>query len=264
MRETFCRTACPYGLLQGVIEDGRSLHVRFDATPGACIDCGACARACPMDIDIRKGSFQIECTRCGSCIDSCDAVLSRLKPARPGLLRFDFAAFSWRVWDLKRALVALATAGFALATLMLSTPAAIVLFFVYPLKFLFTMVVDSLLGFTEGQQMIEPSQGPMLMAIYGAGFIAVQLVFVALYWRAYALRRDLDLNARETWITRSEIQSFSLNILVGVTSVGVALVGGEAWIAWSGWSYVMIWPLQAFNARFMRSRWDKREDNGAT
>lgn len=112
VRETFCRTACPYGLLQGVIEDGRSLHVRFDATPGACIDCGACARACPMDIDIRKGSFQIECTRCGSCIDSCDAVLSRLKPARPGLLRFDFAAFSWRVWDLKRALVALATAGF--------------------------------------------------------------------------------------------------------------------------------------------------------
>ena len=140
----------------------------------------------------------------------------------------------------------------------------IVLFFVYPLKFLFTMVVDSILGFTEGQQMIEPSQGPLLMAIYGVGFVAVQLVFVALYWRAYALRRDLDLNARETWITRSEIQSFSLNILVGVTSVGVALVGGEAWIAWSGWSYVMIWPLQAFNARFMRSRWDKREDNGAT
>jgi cytochrome c oxidase accessory protein FixG len=115
VRETFCRTACPYGLLQGVIEDGRSLHVRFDATPGACISCGACARVCPMDIDIRQGAFQIECTRCGSCIDSCDAVLARMKPARPGLLAFDFAASSWRSWDLKRALVALATAGFGVA-----------------------------------------------------------------------------------------------------------------------------------------------------
>jgi polyferredoxin len=115
VRESFCRTACPYGLLQGVIEDGRSLHVRFDATPGACIECGACVRVCPMDIDIRRGSFQIECTRCASCIDACDAVLARLKRPRPGLLRFDFAAFSWRRWDAKRALVALATAGFGLA-----------------------------------------------------------------------------------------------------------------------------------------------------
>ena len=34
VRETFCRSACPYGLLQGVIEDGRSLHVRLDETTG--------------------------------------------------------------------------------------------------------------------------------------------------------------------------------------------------------------------------------------
>ena len=47
-----------------------------------------------MGIDIRDGSFQIECTRCGSCIDACDAVLGRLKPARPGVLRFDFKGFT--------------------------------------------------------------------------------------------------------------------------------------------------------------------------
>ncbi len=94
VRETFCHSACPYGLLQGVIEDGRSLHVRLDESTGECIDCKACARVCPMGIDIRDGSFQIECTRCGSCIDSCDAVLGRLKPARPGVLRFDFLGFA--------------------------------------------------------------------------------------------------------------------------------------------------------------------------
>ena len=57
VRESFCRSACPYGLLQGVIEDGRSLHVRLDEATGACIDCKACARTCPMGIDIRGGSF---------------------------------------------------------------------------------------------------------------------------------------------------------------------------------------------------------------
>lgn len=115
VRESFCRTACPYGLLQGVIEDGRSLHVRLDEATGVCVDCGACARVCPMEIDIREGSFQIECTRCGSCIDACGQVLARLKPARPGILRFDLAGFSLRGWDLKRLLVGGATLAFGVA-----------------------------------------------------------------------------------------------------------------------------------------------------
>jgi polyferredoxin len=115
VRESFCRSACPYGLLQGVIEDGRSLHVRLDESAGRCIDCAACVRTCPMGIDIRHGSFQIECTRCGSCIDSCDAVLGRLKTPRPGVLRFDFAGVGRGGWDAKRVLVAVATAGFGIA-----------------------------------------------------------------------------------------------------------------------------------------------------
>jgi polyferredoxin len=119
VRESFCRSVCPYGLLQGVIEDGRSLHVRLDEATGACIDCKACARVCPMRIDIRDGSFQIECTRCGSCIDSCDAVLARLKPARPGLLRFAFPGFAGG-WDVKRTLVTVATVGFGAATVVMA------------------------------------------------------------------------------------------------------------------------------------------------
>lgn len=115
VRESFCQSVCPYGLLQGVIEDGRSLHVRLDPALGECIDCQACVRVCPMAIDIRAGSFQIECTRCGSCIDSCDTILARLKPARAGVLRFDLGGFSLRSWDLKRTLVGASTLAFGLA-----------------------------------------------------------------------------------------------------------------------------------------------------
>lgn len=115
VRESFCRGACPYGLLQGVIEDGRSLHVRLDERSGACIDCAACVRVCPMGIDVRHGAFQIECTRCGTCIDACDAVLGRLKAPRPGVLRFDFGGVGRGGWDAKRVLVAVATVGFGAA-----------------------------------------------------------------------------------------------------------------------------------------------------
>src|SRR5215218_3688918 len=94
----------------------------------------------------------------------------------------------------------------------------IVLFYVYPLKFLFTMLVDQLLGFSTVVspsmnatiEEIEPGQLPLLLVIFGAGFVAVQLVFVLLYLRAYVLRRALGLDARETSITRQEIQSFLL------------------------------------------------------
>lgn len=112
VRERFCRTACPYGLLQGLLEDGRSLHVAFDQASGMCIECEACARVCPMDIDIRRGAFQIECTRCGSCIDSCTSILGRLKPARPSVLNFKLPGLSWGSLDAKRVLVTVATVGF--------------------------------------------------------------------------------------------------------------------------------------------------------
>ena len=64
----------------------------------------------------------------------------------------------------------------------------ITLMYVYPLKFLFTLLMSELFGFAETET-IKLSQWPLLMVIYGAGFVAVQLVFVAMYLRAYRLAR---------------------------------------------------------------------------
>ncbi|MBK9063038.1 MAG: 4Fe-4S binding protein [Acidobacteria bacterium] len=116
LREGFCRSACPYGLLQGILEDGRSLHVTFDETTGPCIQCNLCAKVCPMEIDIRNGPYQIECTRCGNCIDSCNLILGKKK--RPGLLAFDFGSASLKHWDAKRVLVAVSTVGFGVALVL--------------------------------------------------------------------------------------------------------------------------------------------------
>ena len=101
----------------------------------------------------------------------------------------------------------------------------LMLLYVYPLKFLFTLLIDELFGFAESE-MIEPSQWPLLMVIYGAGFVAIQLVFVLMYLRAYSLRATLELDAHELSVTREEIQGFFLNILVGLVSVAIAVLGG--------------------------------------
>jgi uncharacterized membrane protein len=138
----------------------------------------------------------------------------------------------------------------------------IVLFYVYPLKFLFTLIVDQLLGFstevrvTSGDvvEAIEPGQWPLLMVIYGAGFVAVQLVFFLLYLHAYVLRGTLGLDAYETSITREEIQSFLLMMGVGLASVAIAFFGGEDAISWAGWVYLLLVPLQAINGYLMSSR----------
>jgi hypothetical protein len=138
----------------------------------------------------------------------------------------------------------------------------IVLFYVYPLKFLFTMVVDQLLGFDQKVRLpdgslteaIEPSQWPLLMVIYGAGFVAVQLVFVLLYLRAYSLRGALELSAYELSITREEIQSSLLNALVGLVSVAIAIIGGQEAVEWAGMIYVLLFPLQMIHGRLMDSR----------
>jgi uncharacterized membrane protein YciS (DUF1049 family) len=94
----------------------------------------------------------------------------------------------------------------------------------YPLKFLFVLVADQLLGYdtTVGSsecaivEEIEAGQLPILMVIFGVGFVAVQLVFALLYLRAHVLRDVLGLDAYERSKTREEIQGFLLATGVGL------------------------------------------------
>ncbi|HKZ26491.1 MAG TPA: TMEM175 family protein [Rubrobacteraceae bacterium] len=138
----------------------------------------------------------------------------------------------------------------------------IVLFYVYPLKFLFVLVVDQLLGYdtTVGSstsavvEEIEPGQWPLLMVIFGAGFVAVQLVFALLYLRAYVLRDALGLDAYERSKTREEIQGFLLAMGVGLISIAIAVLGGEAAVSWAGYAYLLLVPVLKINGHLMDSR----------
>jgi cytochrome c oxidase accessory protein FixG len=97
MRELVCTVACPYGRLQGVLLDNKSIIVAYDYVRGEprgkrvkdeenkvgdCIDCKLCVHVCPTGIDIRNGT-QMECVNCTACIDACDMVMEKInRPLR--------------------------------------------------------------------------------------------------------------------------------------------------------------------------------------
>jgi polyferredoxin len=66
----FCKTACPYAMLQNVLSDRETLAVAYDPARPECLRCDGCIRVCPVGIDIRSGG-QRECIACASCIDAC-------------------------------------------------------------------------------------------------------------------------------------------------------------------------------------------------
>ncbi|WP_274474539.1 cytochrome c oxidase accessory protein CcoG [Mangrovimonas aestuarii] len=106
-REQVCIIACPYGRLQGVLLDEKSIVVAYDHKRGEstngrkkwrknqdreelgygdCIDCFQCVHVCPTGIDIRNGT-QLECVNCTACIDACDHIMESVNLPK-GLIRY--------------------------------------------------------------------------------------------------------------------------------------------------------------------------------
>jgi uncharacterized membrane protein len=111
----------------------------------------------------------------------------------------------------------------------------VVLFYTYPLKFLFSLVTGQIQG-TYG--------GPTLMVIYGVGFAGIFALFVALYWRAWRLREELDLNELERWDTRTSMIMYASYVLIGLASAWIGTLGGRS-VAWAGMTYWMLGPVSA-------------------
>ncbi len=65
----FCRYLCPLGAIYGLFNPISLYRYRIDETK--CTSCGACQKACNMDIKTFKNPNSIECIRCGDCIKSC-------------------------------------------------------------------------------------------------------------------------------------------------------------------------------------------------
>ncbi|HET7898061.1 MAG TPA: TMEM175 family protein, partial [Flavisolibacter sp.] len=98
-----------------------------------------------------------------------------------------------------------------------------VLFYVYPLKFLFSLLFGMLLSVnffqqatTMGEVVLNEQEFPQLVLVYSAGYTAIWLVFYLLYRHAWKQRRPLALNFYERNDTRRQVSGALIDVLIGV------------------------------------------------
>jgi uncharacterized membrane protein len=129
----------------------------------------------------------------------------------------------------------------------------VVLFYVYPLKFLFTLVVNQFTGRSlevarpggRSEPMIADHQVRSLFVVYGAGIIAIFLVLAFLYAHAYRRRRELELTQVEAFDTRWKMIGHLVPVFVGGVSICLALFLPLGWMAVPGFIYALLGPLFA-------------------
>jgi len=69
----FCKYACPMGAFLSVFN--RLSVFRVSRDEDACVDCGACDKACPVNVPVASSSVvkSAECIACSECVTACPA-----------------------------------------------------------------------------------------------------------------------------------------------------------------------------------------------
>jgi len=135
----------------------------------------------------------------------------------------------------------------------------VVLFFTYPLKFLFTWLMNAWTGGAgtvrlpngETVPMVPPGQQATLMEVYGLGYLAVFGMLLLLHVHAWRRREDLELTPLERFITKATMREQAIQIGIAATSVTLAVAGQPGW---AGLVYVTVGPVMALNGTMVGKR----------
>jgi uncharacterized membrane protein len=130
----------------------------------------------------------------------------------------------------------------------------LVLFYVYPLKFLFTSLFGQIARHENTAQFTTSSQVTELMVLYGIGFAAVYFLIATLYWNAWRQRDSLALNGLERLLTVSSIVDALGLAAIGLIACLAALLAGVflhgSWAGVSGYLYFLIAPWKTLNGMY--------------
>jgi len=130
---------------------------------------------------------------------------------------------------------------------------AVILFYVYPLKFLFSVLLGSWTGIDlfphateKGLAILQQEDFSRLIILFSIGYAVLWLLLLLMYHRALMLTKKMELTAFETHITKTERRGALLNVCVGAAAVLLALAGQELL---SGICYLLIPVLMVLNNR---------------
>jgi uncharacterized membrane protein len=120
----------------------------------------------------------------------------------------------------------------------------LMLCYVYPMKYVTSIFVAWI---TDRQLDVDADIGSMdelygIFTIYSIGFVALCVVLLLLYLRAWARRSDLRLDVVERHVTRTEIGSWMILASVGILAILMGLFAPHHLLTVPGWAYVLL-PL---------------------
>jgi hypothetical protein len=124
----------------------------------------------------------------------------------------------------------------------------VIVFFVYPLRFVFGIVVEIARGGRpwlethDGVQVLSQAQWPLLMVVFSGGYLAVFLLFALMHLNAYRLRDALELSPVERYDTLDNVRESGLNVAIALVSILLALLGGDWGPLWAGMMYWLVGP----------------------
>ncbi|MFN7943280.1 MAG: TMEM175 family protein [Thermoanaerobaculia bacterium] len=124
----------------------------------------------------------------------------------------------------------------------------VVLFYVFPLKFLTRAIVAGFFGI--GREELAPMGGQelaQLFELYGAGFVAVFACVALMYAHAARVARSLELSARRLHEARMLARHYGIFCLVGGLSMALAATGVGLRFGAPGWIYALIGPLAGWH-----------------
>ena len=123
----------------------------------------------------------------------------------------------------------------------------VVLFYVYPLKFLTVSLLGPNLGMAGTGLREDPR---FLMLVYSTGVALIFGTFVLLYVYAWRQRTALQLGAADLVTLRFNLQAHVISTALAIVSIGLALVVEEQMMALPGVLYGLMGPLHGMNGYF--------------
>ena len=118
----------------------------------------------------------------------------------------------------------------------------VVLFYVYPLKFLANALLGGMIGSPDAPPL---RNGTLLMYLYSTGVVLVFGTFLLLYWHAWRKRQQLDLDASELLILRFGFRAHLISVAIGVLSLAINYAADLPGLA--GMIYILMGPVHGWN-----------------